>query len=145
MRWTAAFLPLFWVLSVSPAGAEIDLPKHVRNLDQLAEARAEAETEGKSLGFLFTDKNTTCGLCRRASLAFVDELEKKAVIVYVSTADWKQWPKEVQKASADDKGKYIPKMFLFSPDLTTLRASVNYDDFKADGDKAIKQAKKALK
>ncbi len=145
MKITPALILALIIAWVPQSQAGLRLPKDVRTIDQLSEARSEAESKGKSLGFLYTDINSTCGLCNAVGQEFIKELDGDAVIVYISAADWKRIPQEVQKAVNADKGKYIPKIFLFSPDLSTLKASVNYDDYKAERGKPLKQAKKALK
>lgn len=136
---------VFTFALASHAFAGFELPKKVYPLEKLEDARAEATTKGKNLAFLYTDVTTDCGLCRQASLVFVDELDSKAVIVNLPYKNKDAWPKEVRAANQADTGKYIPKIFVFSPDLSEFKTSVNYDAFKAEGNKAVRQAKKALK
>lgn len=112
MRFVALKLALgcFGVLLSSSAQAGFTVPKHVYDLAGKEQAVAKARAGGKSLAFVYTDKSTSCGLCRRASQNLFRELADDCVIIYVDSLRHRKLPRSVIRALRSPlAGRYIPK------------------------------------
>jgi hypothetical protein len=133
------------VLLSSQAVAGFRIDKSVYRMDKLESAQAKAKSEGKPMTFLYTDENTTCGLCSGASVNLMDTLRKKTVVVYAdSSLDWAKLPGVVQEAlRKPEAGKYIPKTVILDSELTKVITIVPYAR-GSEQDKLLKHAKKEI-
>ena len=117
------------VLSLAlDAAAAFKLPKSVYRVNNLEDASTEAESKGKAITFIYTDENSTCGLCDSASLNLIEQLDKKTVVVYADCSkDLSLLPSAVQKAlSQPAAGRYIPKTVIVDAGMTNVLAVVPY-------------------
>ena len=113
----------------------------------LEKAKTLATKDKKDIAFIYTDKNTTCGLCQNAVAAYIAAVRSKTVIVYVNSAAkpslWSQLPELVSKALIP--GECIPKIVVTDASVSKVSGSLNYEEYKADDRKAIRGLKKAMK
>lgn len=130
----------------SPAVAGFEVEKSVYRMDRVEAAQSEAKSEGELITFMFSDENTTCSLCSGSSLAMMDSLGKKSVVIYVDAKkDWKKLPRLVQTAlSKPEAGKYIPKSVVVDADISKVIAIVPYAR-GSEQEKLIKTARKVMK
>ena len=121
------------------------LPGTVFRMDELDQAQLRAREKGKPIAFLYSDEQTTCGLCARASLRTIDELKMKCVLVYVDARRNLVGypPAVVQALHAPEGGQTIPKTVVLDAALERVLVYVPYarDDAL---DEILKQAKKTL-
>jgi hypothetical protein len=116
----------------------INFPRGTFHSDFLAAAQAKALAENKPLAVLYTDKDTSCGLCRNATDLMADALRSQAIFVYAK--DLRDFPRQVgQEFSA--RGKYIPKVAVFDAGLTECYGLVTYEEVKAEGVRALRELK----
>lgn len=122
------------------------LKKDVYRMDRLEAAVAEAKAEGKPLTFLYTDENTTCPKCEASSLALIDSLHKRTVMLFVATEakDWSKVPKAVREGMRKpESGNFIPKAVVVDPGLTNLIAVIPYA-LGDEQDRRLKDARKKI-
>lgn len=141
-------LIIFASLLLAPlATAEIKFPRGTFEYAQLSEAKEKAATSEKHIAYVYTDKNTTCGLCVSATDEFLKAMRTSAIIVHlnskVSKDYWSALPGGVREALT--KGKFIPKMVVTSADGETVLGSITYEEFRSDGQGAIRDLKKKLR
>lgn len=122
-----------------------ELPRGTFELKDVSEAKAKAATSKKLIAYLYTKKDTTCPLCVNAVEEYVDTVKSKAVLVYVDREGMvsPSLPESVKKALA--AGTYIPRMVVTDAGGENVVASIRYEDFKADSDKALRAFKKELR
>ena len=124
-----------------------EFPRGSFEFADLEKAKTVATTEKKDIAFIYTDKNTTCGLCQNAVTAYIAAVRSKTVIVYVNSAAkpslWSQLPELVSKALIP--GECIPKIVVTDASVSKVSGSLNYEEYKADDRKAIRGLKKAMK
>jgi hypothetical protein len=122
------------------------LKKDVYRMDRLEAAVAEAKAEGKPLTFLYTDENTTCPKCEASSLAVIETLHKRTVLLYVApeVKDLSKLPKAVRDGiRKPEMGDFIPKTVVVDPGLTNLIAIVPYA-LGDEQDRLLKDARKKI-
>jgi len=130
------------LLTAISAMAEIRFPSGSFTIQELAEAQKSAEAKGRPIAFVYTDKNTTCGLCSGATETIIDNLKMSAVIVYISNkADA---PAQVA-AALEERGKFIPKVVVFDAKLQNNFGLVTYEEIKADGEKPLRDLKSQMR
>jgi hypothetical protein len=115
-------------------------------MDRLEAAVAEAKAEGKPLAFLYTDEDTTCPKCEASSLALIDSLHKRTVMLYVAAEekDWSKVPKAVREGMRKpESGNFIPKTVVVDPGLTNLIAVIPYA-LGDEQDRLLKDARKKI-
>ena len=112
----------------------------------LEKAKVAATAAKKSIAFIYTDKDSSCPLCQGAAAAFIDAVKAKSIIVFVNseekTAAMQLLPAAVQEAFRP--GQYIPKVVVTDATSEKVVTSLNYENFKADERKSIRDFKKAL-
>ena len=128
------------------AKAEFKMPKKVYRMGELAKAKAEAESKGQAITFIFTDEQTSCGLCAGASLKAADRLDKKTVVVYAdSNTERPKLPAAVQQAmQTPEAGRFIPMTVIVDAALTNVLAIVPYVRGEAEQDELLKDVLKKL-
>ena len=136
------YLALFFVLGLGSLHAEIRFPASSFEVSALDEAKAAAAKKNQPIAFVYTDKNTTCPLCQGATTSILQEFRSSAVIVYVK--DINRAPRKVGKVLSS-KGKYIPKVALFDADLSKDFGMVTYEEIKSEGERPLRELKKAAK
>jgi len=130
------FLPL-------ALSAAFELERGVYAISELKEAQKEAREKGKAISFLYSNTETTCGLCDRASLVIMDEMNGDTVMVYTRSAS--DAPKIVFEAfRSPESGKYIPKFAAFDAELTRLLGVVSYMKIKEENDDAFEAVEDAI-
>ncbi|RYD43720.1 MAG: hypothetical protein EOP85_09910 [Verrucomicrobiaceae bacterium] len=129
------------------ASAETSFPRGSFGFAEIEKAKAAATAQNKDLAFIYTDKNTTCGLCQGAAAAFIDAVKSKTVIVHIDSKDtknlWSKLPEAVRQGLTD--GKFIPKIAVTDAAASKLTTSLTYEAYKEDDRKSIRGLKKALK
>ncbi len=138
MKLRALITTLILSISVSPLFAEIRFPSNSFEASELAEAQAAAEKSNKPIAFVYTDKDTTCGLCQNATGSILRTFRTSAVVVYVK--NYSDIPKNVSKLISS-QGKYIPKVALLDASLTKEYGLVTYEQIRDDGDRALRDLK----
>lgn len=119
----------------------IKFPRNTFHSSYFAEAQAIAKEENKPIAVLYTDKDSTCGLCRNATNVMADALRSQAIFVY--SRNLRRLPERVaQELSA--RGEFIPKVAVFDAELKECYGMVTYEEVKADGDAAMKELKRKL-
>jgi len=121
--------------------AGIRIPSTVFEICELEEAREKAKKFGKPISFLYTDADSDCGLCNSAANTILRELKTTTVMVYMR--DKRECPRKVAKALTQ-RGKYIPKVVVFDPDLTQELGLVTYEEIDEDARNAFRSVKKAI-
>lgn len=116
-------------------------PRGTFHADFLPEAQAKARAENKPVALLYTDKDTSCGLCNSAAGTMVAAFRSRAVLVYVR--DLRSLPRHVAK-ELSARGQYIPKLALFDADLANSYGLVTYEEVKAEGDRPLRALKKKI-
>lgn len=132
-----------WVFAGLASGhAEIRFPSSSFDVTTLSDAKAAAEKRQLPLAFVYTDKNTTCSLCRNATGTILQSLRSSAVIVYVERLGGT--PGEVSQVLSS-KGRFIPKVALLSPDLSKSYGLVTYEEIRAEGDRPLRELKRTAR
>lgn len=137
---TSFFLLLF--LMPSLVRADFKLPSNIYLITELEDAQKKASEDGKPIAFLYTNKDSTCGLCQRAGELILKELKSRTVMVYLEKP--KECPANVWQALSRE-GKYIPKVAVFNAGLTEEIGVVIYENIKREEKKAFKEIKKAIR
>ena len=132
---------LILLLTSTVCIGKIKLPSDCFKISELTEAKKESKEKNKPLAFVYTDKNSTCGLCVRATDIIIDELDSPTVLVYLESKA--KAPKQVS-AALSKKGQYIPKVVVFDTELQKEIGLVIYEDIEEDGDKALRPLKKEI-
>ena len=118
------------MITASPSYAGFSLPSNVYTVDQLEEAKDIAQATTKALTFVYTNKDTKCGLATSASLDAFKELQKETIIIYACSGDdqtWSQIPSLVRRAiNSSQSGKYIPKTIIVDSKITKVIAIIPY-------------------
>lgn len=125
--------------------AQSKLPRGVYEPAQLEAALAEAKSKNRPIAFLYSARDSKCPLCVRAHNTFMEEFDRAAVIVFIEYKDFAKLPVAVRDAQNKDTGKYIPKMFIFSPDMSRLITTAHYEKLAEGGEKYIKEIKRELR
>ena len=119
-----------FMCSVATTYAGMEIPRSVRTIQELDEARAEAREEGKALLFVFTDPGTSCGLCIGATKESFKELDRYAVPVLLDTSKddfYEQISPMVGGALyAADMGNLIPKAVVTNADMDMVLGKMGY-------------------
>jgi hypothetical protein len=121
--------------------AGIKLPSKVYQIGDLEKAKAEALVKRKPLAVLYTDVDSTCGLCNAASDTMIRELGTKTVMVYVKSLN--QLPRNTW--STFQQGRFIPKIAVFDATLEKPLGMVTYEAVREDNRKAFKDIEKAIR
>ena len=118
------------MITASPSYAGFSLPSHVYTVDQIEEAKDIAQATAKALTFVYTNKDTKCGLATSASLDAFKVLQKETIIIYACSGDdqtWSQIPSLVRRAiNSSQSGKYIPKTIIVDSKITKVIAIIPY-------------------
>lgn len=115
------------ILPASLVLAGFTLPPHVYTVSKLKQAKAAAQAQNRALLFIFSDKNTTCPLCRDASTDVINGFKNRAVIVYVANTEFGKLPGLVVKAfDSPEAGEYIPKTVIVDPYVQDVIAIIPY-------------------
>lgn len=121
---------IFSMITASPSYAGFSIPSHVYTVDQLEEAKETANATAKALAFVYTNKDTKCGLATSASLDAFKELQKETIIIYACSGNdqtWSQIPSLVKRAiNSPQSGKYIPKTVIVDSEITKVIAIIPY-------------------
>lgn len=129
-------------MSVATCFADsLRLPANSYEISELKEAQQKSVETKKPIAFLYTDKDSTCGLCQNASEIIVKELRSRTILVYALSN--KDLPQKVSK-SLSRKGKYIPKVVVFDSEINEEIGLVIYEEIKKEDKKALKELKKAI-
>ena len=131
---TAGLILIAIALLQGIAHAGFELPRGVYTYPEIENAKQEAQKKQKPIAVIWSDTGTDCGLCSSASLTMMDELKRKAVIVYLSTKT-DEMPAFAREAF--NRGKYIPKVGVFDMDLKTTLGVVIYEDVDEKGTDAF--------
>ncbi|MDX2079396.1 MAG: hypothetical protein SFU53_01295 [Terrimicrobiaceae bacterium] len=119
----------------------IEFPRGTFHSDFIAAAQAEARAENKPIAIIYTNKDTTCGLCVNATKSMTDALRSSAILVYVRDAN--VLPRSVAK-ELSSRGEYIPKVAVFDAELGKFFGMVTYEEVKADGDRPLRALKRQI-
>lgn len=138
---------VLWCCAVISAEAGFELAKGVYAFDAYAEAQADAKAKNKPLTFLYSNTNSTCGLCAHASKLSMEEFRRQTVMVYVPPGAVQQLPESVQAAMNSEKaGRFIPKTVVTDPAaekvlaIVPYAASPEYDQLLKRGEREMKKA-----
>jgi hypothetical protein len=106
---------LVLTLSASLASATIDIPSHIYRIDQLQQAKEEAQADDKQIVFLYSDEDTKCSLASGASIRIMQRFKRSAVIVYFCKDGWAKVPRIVREAiKSREAGKFSSPKLLWS-------------------------------
>ncbi|MDT8389663.1 MAG: hypothetical protein RRC34_04040 [Lentisphaeria bacterium] len=141
-KMTRGWVLILTALTCSHALAGINLPRDTFETSELDKAKAEARAKNRPIAFLYTDKNSTCPLCDGVGRTMIDELGRGTVLVYVPKMG--DVPENVA-ATLASRGKFIPKVAIFDPDVEKSIGLVTYEDVKEKGSGAFKDLKKAMR
>ena len=126
----AAVMLLIFTIN-TPVWASFTLPGMVYRADQMSTAINDAKDKNIPILYLWSDENTTCGLCTAASIDIIEEFKNSAVIVYISSkddSDWEKTPNIVKKSIVSPQaGKYIPKAIVMNSDNKKVYAIIPYE------------------
>jgi len=130
------------LLTGMSAMAEIRFPSSSFTIQELAEAQKSAEAKGRPIAFVYTDKNTTCGLCAAATELIIDNLRMSAVLVYLSNKT--DAPPQVAEG-LEERGKFLPKVVVFDAALQKNLGLVTYEEIKTDGERPLRDLKSQMR
>ena len=129
------------------AVAEIKFPRGSFDLAEIAQAKEQAVSSKKHIAYVYTDKDTNCGLCIAATEDYLKAVRSSAVIVYLNSKEtkdfWSTLPANLREALTP--GKFIPKMVVTSEDGETVLGSVGYEVYSADKRGSIRELQKKLR
>ena len=121
---------IFSMITASPSYAEFSIPSHVYTVDQIEEAKDIAKATAKALTFVYTNKDTKCGLATSASLDAFKELQKETIIIYACSGNDQtrsQIHSLVRRAiNSPQSGQYIPKTVIVDSKITKVIAIIPY-------------------
>lgn len=124
--------------------AEYKIPRSVFMLSELDEALEKAEKFDKSLTFMISNPESTCGLCHNACDEIIKQMKSTTVVIF--TPNTSKYPAELKAlVSGKDRGKYIPFAFVVDRDYSKLHGILKYQNVKNEGRKAFKAVKKSIK
>src|SRR6056297_1876868 len=86
------------MLFASKLMAGFEVEDSVFRMDKLQQAKEKAKAENLPLTFMYSNENTSCGLCSYASANILDTLEDESVLVYVNNGDRNELPQIVKNA-----------------------------------------------
>jgi hypothetical protein len=140
---TVFMLATAWTTTLAQAGFKV--PMSVFRMDELERAQAAAQAKEMPIAFLYSDENTGCSLCTKASVKIMDELKSRCVIVYVDQRkNFVGYPASViQALHAPEGGNTIPKTIVMDSALEKPLLFIPYAKDEAL-DEALKQARKTL-
>jgi hypothetical protein len=109
------------------AQASFDIPSHVYTVNDLSSAQQHAADSNKPITFVYSNKNTNCGLATAASKDLFSKLGACSVIVYAEREDWKSLPAIVKDGINSPKsGEYIPKTIVVNSNLDQVVCIIPY-------------------
>lgn len=129
-------------LTAGSVFAEIKFPPNSFTIEELAEAQKSAEAKGRPIAFVYTNKNTNCGLCAGATATIIGNLKMSAVLVYLESKG--DAPKQVATA-LEERGKFIPKVVVFDATLANNLGLVTYEEIKAEGERPLRKLKSDMR
>lgn len=135
-----------WSAFAGISRAGLAIPKSVHTADQIEAAVEEAREEGKVVTFLYTRKDSTCGLSNGAGEKILATFRRATVMVYAAAGgdDFRKLPEPVQRAlRSEEAGKYVPKTVLYDPAADAVVHILPYASGN-EMDKNIREAKRAL-
>jgi hypothetical protein len=131
-----------FLLMAGSAFAEIKFPPQSFTIDELAEAQKAAGAKGRPIAFVYTNKNTTCGLCAGATEVIIGNLKASAILVYLENKG--SAPQQVA-AALEERGRFIPKVVVFDAGLSTNLGLVTYEEIKAEGERPLRKLKSDMR
>ena len=135
---------LLTLLTSSLVSARFSIPSYVYTVGQLDSAQSVARSSRLPITFVYTDKNTDCGLCTAASKELFNGLKSYSVVVYAEHKDWRNLPHVVQRSlNSPESGKYIPKTVIVDSDCKNMICVIPYANTEQRRD-LIKQAQELL-
>ena len=131
---------LLTFLVFSLAQASFEIPGHVYKVSQLKAAQQKAKSNREPITFIYSNKNTDCGLATAASKDIFQGLKKYSVIVYVERNDWNKLPAIVRSGiNSPESGRYIPKTIIVDSGINKIICILPYAKTKQRKE-LIKQA-----
>ncbi|NOR44561.1 MAG: hypothetical protein GQ534_03165 [Candidatus Delongbacteria bacterium] len=110
--------------------ASFTIPDYVYRIDELRTAIRKAKYKNIPIVFLFSDKNTTCGLAASASRDVFEEYKNSAIIIYCSSEGDNYLdglPKIIsQEIESPYTGKYIPKTIITDSRVRFVYETIPY-------------------
>ena len=88
----AVVILLFMAINTS-VWASFTLPGVVYRVDHMSTAINDAKDKNIPILYLWSDENTTCGLCTAASIDIIEEFKNSTVIIYISSKNDSDWEK----------------------------------------------------
>ncbi len=128
-RYSIVLLGLLaFTFITSSASAAFIIPSYVYRIDQLQQAREEAQADNKQIVFLYSNKDTDCSLATRASINIMQRFKGSAVVVYICKDEWAKIPRIVREAiKSMEAGKYIPKTVVVDQDIAEVISIIPYE------------------
>jgi len=130
LKWlrTACVVVIWSTTGTNVVFAGFEMPRSVYRMNEFDAAKEEAKAKNKPITFIYTREDSSCGLCKAASLGAADRLKSKSVVVYAnSPEDWSSLPSIVQTAlKSEASGKFIPKTVVVDAALSQTLAIVPY-------------------
>lgn len=124
--------------------AAFNLPRYVYKVNQLNTAQKHAKSSNKPIAFIYSDKNTDCGLATSASKDLFQGLKNYCVVVYVEHKDWNKLPNIVRSGiNSPESGKYIPKTIVVTSSLKGVICIIPYAE-RSQRTQLIKQAQNLI-
>lgn len=107
--------------------AGFSVPNHVYSVSRLRIAEKHAKQVNKPISFVYSNKNTDCGLATAASKDVFRLLKNHTVMVYAGRGDWDKLPLIVKRGiNSSEAGDYIPKTVVVSPELDEIIVIIPY-------------------
>ena len=144
-RATAALIAanIFFLVPLY-APAAFDIPAHVYLVSELNTAQAQAISNGEPITFIYSNKDTDCGLATSASMDIFNSLNDYSAIVYAERKDWGHLPAVVQEGLHSPKaGKYIPQTVIVDANFSRVIYILPYAKTKQRA-ALIKQAQEMI-
>ncbi|MCK5233075.1 MAG: hypothetical protein KAR13_22570 [Desulfobulbaceae bacterium] len=112
----------------SQVQAGFKVPNYVYTASQLNSAQNKAIKNNQPITFIYSDKNTDCGLATAASKDIFQGLKNYSVIVYAERGkDWNKLPAIVKNGmNSPESGKYIPKTVIVNSSLNKIISIIPY-------------------
>ncbi len=148
MKTTTTLLAVLVALASGSAFAALDVPKKVFPVKRLDEAIAKAKSEKKAVSLVFSQANTTCGICIAASSQAFKALDDHSIVVLVNSGVIEELallsPPVFTALNEDSFGNTIPWAVVMSPDLTEPWDKVKHEDMtNAKAYRAVEKSVKA--
>lgn len=139
---------LFMTVAITvTAFAETKFPRGTFQSSELDKAKEQAASTKKGIAFIYTNKDTTCGLSLNAAAAFIDAVKSKTVIVYLDSSNsapyWANLSPPVREGLI--AGKFIPKIVVTDATGENVIAALTYEEFKTDSRGSIRKMKKDMR